>query len=87
MLNALISIFLPRLPNTRNSSKTPINSLPIESLIRVLELAGQHDVLFTGEHGVLHLELKAHKKVLRTLAAASLVARRWREPAQALMWL
>lgn len=46
-----------------------IDSLPPESLNRILELAGEDDPALT------------------TRAAASLVARRWREPAQALMWL
>lgn len=52
-----------------------MDSLPPESLIRILELASEHD------------ERYAHSDLHWTLAASSLVAGSWREPAQALMWL
>lgn len=53
-----------------------IDSLPAESLHRVLELA---------EEGGGRTALK-RSAILGTLSAASLVARNWREPAQAHMW-
>lgn len=53
-----------------------IDSLAPETLIRILELVGQQDLPD-------HRALLATRK---TLAAASLVARRWRQPAQAQIW-
>lgn len=52
-----------------------IESLPPESLIRIFELVRENKTF--GRNG--------RNAALRTLAAASLVARGWREPA--LLWL
>lgn len=55
---------------------TTIDSLPLEILIRILELAAEHDIS----------DRRAHRATRRMLSAASLVAQRWREPAQAKVW-
>lgn len=54
-----------------------IDSLPLETLTLVLELAGEHE---------WWQDPNDRKAGRRALAAACLVARRWREPAQALIW-
>lgn len=55
-----------------------IQSLPTETLLWILKLAGETNPDL--------LNFREEKVALRTLISASLVTRNWKEPAQSLMW-